>query len=178
MKNPYRRLIEACSVTHADFVKRSGVSKPGLHLVLNGQLSPLSDRMRIALGKLCHESGVDARAILEDEYGTRELTTAYERWRRLDRASVDVKWPDIHEAHECDEVTGPLFWFVKESLGTPSAFGKALHIHTGQLHRYITGQNDSVRDELTEAILGAGHGSEDVAYLLLEQDRWIERLDA
>lgn len=175
MRNPYRRLIEACSVTHSQFVERTGISKPGLHLVLNGQLSPLSDRMRIALGKLCHEAGVDARAILEDEYGTRELTTAYERWRRLDRASIDMAWPDVHEAQDCDEVTGPLFWFVKETFKTPSAFGKALHIHTGQLQRYVSGQNDSVREDLSEALAGAGY--EDWPYLLNEQARWIEKLD-
>ena len=149
MKNPYIRLRELCGLTQKAFCERNDFGKMTMVYLEAGIYSSISERQNIALGKECANRGVDAKAILKDEYSTESLTVAYKLWRTQERKTIDTtefptKYPSVGEK-------SPMEVFARTVAGSIQRFCKTLKIQPATLNRYMRGQTVSMPKELVNA---------------------------
>jgi hypothetical protein len=154
MKNPYIRLRELCGLTQKAFCERNDFGKMTMVYLEAGIYTSISERQNIALGKECANRGVDAKAILKDEYGTESLTVAYKMWRMEERLKIDTeayptKYPAVGEK-------SPMEVFARTVAGSIQRFCKTFKIQPATLNRYMRGQTVSMPKELAQAFNEAG----------------------
>ena len=153
IKNPYVRLRELCGVSQKGFATKHGFGKMTMVYLESGMYTRVSDRQNIALGKECSEKGVDARFVLQDEYGASSLNEAFLAWRSEDRKlrapSVLSKAAPPFEGF--DDVS-PVAQFVKDTTGSLQGFCKLLKVPSITMTRYIRGETVTVPDAFLEAL--------------------------
>lgn len=158
MKNPYVRLRELCGSSQKAFATKYGFGKMTMVYLESGMYTRVSDRQSIALGRECNEKGVDAHAVLQEEYGAKSLNDAYLAWRSEDRK---LKAPEVlakvSPPFVGDEEVSPVAYFVKNTAGSLQGFCKLLKVPSITMTRYIRGETVSVPDALVSAL-------EDVKY--------------
>ena len=174
MKNPYVRLRELCGTSQKKFADKHGFGKMTMVYLESGMYTRVSDRQSIALGRECAEKGVDAHAVLREEYAAASLNEAYLAWRSEDRR---VKAPEVlakvSPPFVGDDKDSPVAVFVKETAGSLQGFCKLLKVPSITMTRYMRGETVSVPDALVSAL-------EDVKYphtaaLIDAQTDWFEK---
>jgi len=124
----------------------------------SGMYTGVSDRQSIALGRECAEKGVDAKRVLEDEFGAVSLNDAYLAWRSADRRlrapSVLAK---VAPPFVGDAEVSPVGRFVAETTGSLQGFCKLLKVPSITMTRYMRGETLTFPEALREAL-------EDVRY--------------
>ena len=169
MKNPYIRLRELCGLTQKAFCERNDFGKMTMVYLEAGIYTRVSERQNIALGKECANRGVDAKAILADEYGTESLAVAYSRWRTEERKKIEVstfpkEYPALGEK-------SPMEVFVGQVAGSVQRFCKTLKIQPATLNRYSRGETYSMPRELRTAFDEIGF---DYSSLERQQEKWVQ----
>ena len=93
---------------------------------------------------------------LVDEYGAPSLPDLYARWRRVERASCDVRIVKyVPEYHFSD--LSPMHWFVQSTTGSVQGFAKQLKVQTATILSYTTGKQKDMPHPLREALVDAGY---------------------
>ena len=169
MKNPYVRLRELCGLTQYAFCQRNDFGKMTMVYLEAGIYTGISERQNIALGKECANRGVDAKAILADEYGTESLTVAYSLWRTAERKKIDTttyptKYPSVGEA-------SPMEVFVRTVAGSVQRFCKTVKVQPATLNRYMRGITQTMPKELVVAFDEIGF---DCTQLCKAQADWVQ----
>jgi len=173
-KNPYVRLRELCGTSQKGFATKHGFGKMTMVYLESGMYTRVSDRQSIALGRECSEKGVDARDLLQEEYGFDSLNDSYLAWRSKDRK---LRAPEVlakaSPPFVSDGEVSPVAIFVKDTAGSLQGFCKLLKIPSITMTRYIRGETSTVPDALWAAF-------EDVKYpharkLADAQFAWLER---
>lgn len=155
MKNPYVRLRELCGLTQKAFCERNDFGKMTMVYLDTGIYTDVSERQNVALGYECANRGVDAKAILKDEYGTESLTVAYKLWRSEERKKLDTtqfpnKYPSLGEK-------GPMEVFARTVATSIQRFCKTFKVQPATLNRYMRGQTVSMPKELINAFDDIGY---------------------
>lgn len=172
-KNPYVRLRELCGLSQKKFAERHSFGKMTMVYLESGMYTRVSDRQSIALGRECHEKGVDAHEVLREEYGAASLNEAYLAWRSEDRK---LRAPAIlakaAPPFMGNDETSPVAWFVKDTTGSLQGFCKLMKVPSITMTRYMRGETSTVPDALWSAF-------EDVKYphavaLADAQLAWLE----
>lgn len=152
-KNPYVRLRELCGTSQKAFATKHGFGKMTMVYLESGMYTRVSDRQSIALGRECNEKGVDAHALLREEYGAASLNEAYLAWRSEDRKlrapSVLAK---VAPPFVGDETISPVGKFVKDTAGSLQGFCKLLKVPSITMTRYIRGETSTMPDALWSAL--------------------------
>lgn len=169
MKNPYVRLRELCGLTQYAFCQRNDFGKMTMVYLEAGMYTGISERQNVSLGYECANRGVDAKAILADEYGTESLTVAYSKWRTAERKKIDTttyptKYPSVGEA-------SPMEVFVRTVAGSIQRFCKTVKIQPATLNRYMRGLTQNMPKELVAAFDEIGF---DYAKLEKAQADWVQ----
>jgi hypothetical protein len=169
MKNPYVRLRELCGLTQKAFCERNDFGKMTMVYLEAGIYTSVSERQNIALGKECANRGVDAKAILADEYGTESLTVAYSKWRTEERKTIETssfptKYASVGEK-------SPMEVFAREVAGSIQRFCKTLKVQPATLNRYMRGETISMPKELLTAFSEIGFNS---SKLEEAQSQWVQ----
>lgn len=169
MKNPYIRLRELCGLTQKAFCERNDFGKMTMVYLEAGIYTGVSERQNIALGKECANRGVDAKAILSDEYNTESLAVAYSKWRTQERKSIDSttfpnKYASVGEK-------SPMEVFARTVAGSIQRFCKTLKVQPATLNRYMRGQTVSMPKELCHAFDEVGF---DYGNLEKAQSQWVQ----
>jgi len=157
-KNPYVRLRELCGLSQKKFADKHSFGKMTMVYLESGMYTGVSDRQSIALGRECAEKGVDAKRVLEDEFGAVSLNDAYLAWRSADRRlrapSVLAK---VAPPFVGDAEVSPVGRFVAETTGSLQGFCKLLKVPSITMTRYMRGETLTFPEALREAL-------EDVRY--------------
>lgn len=169
MKNPYVRLRELCGLTQKAFCERNDFGKMTMVYLEAGIYTDISERQNIALGKECANRGVDAKAILKDEYATESLTVAYKLWRSSERKKIDktafpTKYPSVGEK-------SPMEVFARTVAGSIQRFCKDFKVQPATLNRYMRGQTVAMPKELCTAFDEIGF---DCTKLCEAQSQWVQ----
>jgi hypothetical protein len=149
MKNPYIRLRELCGLTQKAFCERNDFGKMTMVYLEAGIYTSVSERQNVSLGYECANRGVDAKAILLDEYGTESLTVAYSKWRTEERKAIDTQtfpssYPSLGEK-------SPMEVFARTVAGSIQRFCKTFKVQPTTLNRYMRGQTISMPKEVINA---------------------------
>lgn len=139
MLNPYRRLLQECGMTQAEFCRQYDFSKPTLVGILTGQYPNLSERMVDSIFELCREKGVSVRPLLHDEYGTPDLNTAYVRWQIEERKAFAQKYAKKPE--RWNKNTSPFQAYIEDTAGAQATFCKELKTDAAAVRRYANGES-------------------------------------
>lgn len=157
MKNPYVRLRELCGMSQKAFAAKHGFGKMTMVYLESGMYTRVSDRQNQALGKECHEKGVDAKAVLVEDYGVASLNEAYLAWRVSERReNAPVVLAKVSPPFVGDSETSPAGKFVKDTTGSLQGFCKLLKVPSITMSRYIKGDTLSMPVEFREALWHAG----------------------
>jgi DNA-binding XRE family transcriptional regulator len=169
MKNPYTRLRELCGLTQKAFCERNDFGKMTMVYLEAGIYTSVSDRQNIALGRECANRGIDARAILNEEFGTESLAVAYSKWRTAERKNIDTtNYPTEHRAVG---EQSPMEVFARTVAGSIQRFCKTLKVQPATLNRYMRGQTISMPKELSQAFEEMGF---DCTKLCEAQAQWVQ----
>jgi DNA-binding XRE family transcriptional regulator len=169
MKNPYVRLRELCGLTQKTFCERNDFGKMTMVYLEAGIYTNVSDRQNIALGKECANRGVDAKAILKDEYGTESLAVAYSKWRTAERKSIDTT--SYPKEYRSVGEQSPMEVFARQVAGSIQRFCKTLKVQPATLNRYMRGQTIGMPKELAQAFSEIGF---DTTALVKAQAQWVQ----
>lgn len=168
MKNPYVRLRELCGLTQKAFCDRNDFGKMTMVYLEAGMYTKVSERQNIALGKECANRGVDAKAVLADEYGTESLTVAYMMWRSQQRKNTNIEWPQICSTDKKSAID----CFVADTCGSMQRFCKTVKIQPATMTRYAKGETVSMPKELRIALEEMGY--KNIAQLEKAQSDWVQ----
>lgn len=156
MKNPYKHLREKAGYTQKKFCDEFDFAKQTLLSIEQGVYEELSTRMINAIWDACRNADVDLPMSLVDEYGAPGLPDLYARWRRVERASCDVRIVKyVPEYHFSD--LSPMHWFVQSTTGSVQGFAKQLKVQTATILSYTTGKQKDMPHPLREALVDAGY---------------------
>lgn len=152
-KNPYVRLRELCGLSQKKFSERNAFGKMTMVYLESGMYTRVSERQNIALGKECSEKGVDAHAVLREEYKSDSLNEAYLAWRSSDRKlrapSVLAK---VAPPFVGDGESSPVAIFVRDTAGSLQGFCKLLKVPSITMTRYMRGETVTMPEALREAL--------------------------
>jgi len=172
-KNPYVRLRELCGMSQKKFADKYKFGKMTMVYLESGMYTRVSDRQNVSLGKECAAKGVDAKAVLVEEYGTESLNEAYLAWRSADRK---LRAPEVlakaGTSFDSSAKTAPLLTFVSESAGSLQGFCKLLKVPSITVTRYIRGLTASMPEALREALVEIKYPHIDA--LEAAQNKWID----
>lgn len=171
MKNPYVRLRELCGLTQKAFCERNGFGKMTMVYLEAGMYTKVSERQNIALGKECSQRGVDAKAVLKDEYGTESLTVAYMQWRTERRKNAPER-ADFPETFRSTTANSPMSFFVADMTGSMQRFCKVVKIQPATVTRYAKGETMKMPKELRTALEEMGFDR--IAELEKLQSQWVQ----
>lgn len=169
MKNPYVRLRELCGLTQKAFCQRNDFGKMTMVYLEAGMYTKVSERQNIALGKECANRGVDAKSILQAEYGTESLTVAYMLWRSEQRKNSGLILPTTFRS---TTTNSPVAMFVADSTGSMQRFCKTVKIQPATMTRYAKGETASMPRELRTALEEMGYTA--TAALEKAQADWVQ----
>lgn len=169
MKSPYARLRELCGITQADFRRKYDFSKMTLIYVEAGLYPEVSDRLNEALALECQTKGVDGFAVLRDEYRSKGLTDAYQKWQRGERSRFADKLAEP-SSDWSDEVS-PFYLFAVQSGGSVQGFCKGLKVPAASVLRYETGATLTMPKSIEAALREVGYPHLDA--LIAQQNAWL-----
>lgn len=153
-KNPYVRLRELCGLSQKKFADKHGFGKMTMVYLESGMYTKVSERQNLALGRECAEKGVDAHAVLSEEYGVDSLNEAYLAWRSSDRK---LRAPSVlakaAPPFVGDGETSPVGVFVRDTTGSLQGFCKLLKVPSITVTRYMRGETVSMPDALWDAFV-------------------------
>lgn len=169
MKNPYKHLRERAGYTQKKFCTEFDFAKQTLLSIEQGVYEELSVRMLAAIDLACDNADISVEEELAAEYGTASLTSVYARWRRVERASCDVRIVKyVPEYHFSD--LSPMHWFVQSTTGSVQGFAKQLKVQTATILSYTTGKQKDMPHPIREALADAGY--EHIGLLEKLQNDW------
>jgi len=152
-KNPYVRLRELCGLSQKKFADKHGFGKMTMVYLESGMYTGVSDRQNVALGRECAEKGVDAHAVLQEEFGTDSLNEAYLAWRSEDRKlRAPAVLAKVAPPFVGDAETSPLGVFVRDTTGSLQGFCKLLKVPSITMTRYMRGETVSFPEALRDAL--------------------------
>lgn len=155
MRNPYAFLRGLTGLTQKQFCEQYSFAKQTLILIEQGVSPELSDRMVVSMGKALFDKGIVAQEVLYAEYGVTTLGVAYKQWRKMERAEVSKNW--ISPVPKQTEVSSPMAFLVRETIGSVQGFAKALKIPPATLVRYIKGLQREMPASVREALMDVGY---------------------
>ena len=174
MKNPYVRLRELCGISQKAFAAEYGFGKMTMVYLESGMYTRVSDRQNIALGKECGKKGVDAKRILDQEYGSSTLNEAFWKWRSHERReNAPVVLAKAGSAFSSSGDVSPISQLVSESTGSLQGFCKLLKVPSITVARYAKGETATMPSELQEALQEAGYPF--ITNLEVAQEKWREQ---
>jgi len=172
MKNPYVRLRELCGVSQKAFAAKHGFGKMTMVYLESGMYTRVSDRQNESLGRECYEKGVDAKAVLVEDYGVESLNEAYLGWRVQERREhAPIVLSKVSPPFVGSSTDSPAAKFVKDTTGSLQGFCKLLKLPSITMSRYIKGDTLSMPVELRDALSDAGFPF--VEELAEAQLRWV-----
>lgn len=170
--NPYALLRRRTGMSYRDFAKQYNFSNQTIVLIEQGAYADLSDRQILALGRACHEKGIDAKAELLAAFGVPTLSEAYQNWQKAERFSLQFKLAKI-KPKVGTPVVSPGFQFVKDVTGSLQGFAKLLKVQPATVARWSNGVQAGMPRKLREAL-------EDAQYPYIEllselHEKWWEK---
>lgn len=176
--NPFQLLRKACDLQLIQFCGQFQFARQTIIAVEQGVYPKLSERMVLSLGQACYQKGVKAKDLLREGYGVGTLREAYEQWRRGERAANSEKLATVTPM-DGTETHSPMYFFVKNSVGSVSGFSKVVKVDTPTITRYIAGTYRPAAPYLNMP-LELSMALEDMQYpflpeLISRQQSWIEQ---
>lgn len=151
MINPYRTLRELCGLSIPEFATEAGVQRSVIQNLEDGLFPNVSDNLNYALGKACHEHGVDAKSVL----GEWSLDNAYKDWIIREREELQIDWPVLVNWHD-----GSPFEEFRTTLMDEDnrlSFCRLLKLPPATVMRYETGITLSMPAVIQEALIDTGY---------------------
>jgi transcriptional regulator with XRE-family HTH domain len=144
--SPFRRLRLLTGRTVSDVAALSNLSRQAVTNVEAGMYptTPITANRTITV--LCRNANVDARKILQDEYGSPSLDGAMTLWRKQRR-----------RMSELDDAPPMSLTEMIESYPNPGAFCRSLCIPTSAIYHTVYGRGGPVPDVIREALTDAGY---------------------
>jgi DNA-binding XRE family transcriptional regulator len=174
MKNPYVRLRELCGISQKAFAAKHDFGKMTMVYLESGMYTRVSDRQNVALGKECGEKGVDAKRILDEEYGSSTLNEAFWKWRSHERReNAPVVLAKAASTFYSNSDVSPVSQLVSETTGSLQGFCKLLKVPSITISRYAKGETVTMPSELREALLEANYPF--ISELEDAQEKWREK---
>lgn len=173
--NPVKHLLSKLPVSMREFERMYGLSHSAMmQLNAGGFRRPLV-RVQLALHHELARQGLDMERELEQVYGTDDLGSAYDLWKKMHRED----WAAQHDFPRVVTTgkTRPVKRWIDDGWGGPTAFAKSLAVpYTMSLKWYRgTRQGIDIPREIRRALDDA-----DFNWMGLEdaERRWIERAAA
>lgn len=150
--SPFKRLRMLVGVSVAEFASESNISRQSVLNLEAGMYVKVPSSAHVALSRMVLDHGVDARRVLAEEYGVREvggLNEAMDSWKRAKRRQTDMSgWPRMSLNQ------------IVRRFDTPGTFCRKLCVPTAALYN-VTTRHTTPPKVLQEALHDAGYPFED-----------------
>lgn len=151
MKNPFAALRELTSLSQRAFAEKYGFSRTAITFVESGQLNEISDDLNKSLGLECAEKGIDARAILAQDYNAQTLQQAYQTWKSNERTQVAHLF-QVPLSGQHDKQHSPFYYYIRQVASSEQAFCKLLKVPSATVLRYRDGDTRTMPKTIEDAL--------------------------